>query len=160
MSDCAAFNMWNTKHQNVVVRWLYSQMARNEINATERRASPWLYGRQGKCHLQRPPCLYSFHRSVALTRIHRMAVPPDKLGSCLFPCLLHLSVQLSSLWKLTSLSLSAASRRRCCCRCPQHDRSYKILYPRHDYVLMLCVSNIECCTIWRVHLFRLMRVFN
>jgi len=153
--------MWNTKHQNVVVIRLYSQMARNEINATERHASPWLYGRQGKCHLQQPPCLYSFHRSMSLTRIHRTVVQPDKLRSCLFPCLLHLTLQQSLLWKLTPVSLSsAASRRRCCCRCPQHDRGYKILYPRHDDVLMLCVSNIECCTIWHVHLFRLMRVFN
>jgi len=51
-----------------------------------------VYGRQGKCHLQQPPRLYSFHRSVhvrmALTRIHRV-VPLDKLRVCLFPCQLH-----------------------------------------------------------------------
>ena len=56
------------------------------------------------------------------------------------PCLQHLSVQMSSLWKLTPVSLSsAASRRRCC--------------PQHDHVLTLCVSHVERCTVWRVQLF-------
>ena len=115
--------------------------------ATERRASHYCNGRTtdraSASFSSRPVCpaftkadmpasvkaaqTGCMHVRIALTRIHRV-IPLDKLRIFLFPCLLHVTVQLSSLWKLTSVSLSsAASRRRCCCRCPQHDRGYKIL---------------------------------